>query len=332
MLGSYIEKIRQNSIRRIPTQIGLDLGRFISWLFSVNGLFLLLVGAVISVVAFIIKQSGSTGNNNEYELQLLSITLTVTLSTLIPTMISRIVTKNQLNDIIDQKLDTELLKYKTSLNNIRRDKGHASRMSAVLLEQMADSTGRDAEHIQTCQDNAAWAIGWASDAIIQYVLIRDVYTNALKNSAACINIIYKAAKHIKTEQDKIKSNIKLGDLKSLVTMHSLIEQCGLIENLQKESLEQRSQEQDEFSDSEDCLLPYQKDFQLIDAIQNIEKAFYSRLKEQSGKSINFSNFCTITGMSAEFNEVLNRYAERVIMQMQSNNSSGQIINSVSSST
>lgn len=332
LMGTYIEKIKQNRLRRIPTQIGLDLGSVFSWLFSVNGLFVLLVGSVITVVIYIIKKSGS--NNNYNDLQLLTITLTVTLSALIPTMISRIVTKNQLNDIIEQKLDTELIKYKTTLINIRRDKGHSSRMSAVLLEQMAGSKASDDQFHQICQDNAAWSIGWASEAIIQYMLIRDVYNNALKNSAACINVINKAANHItkisvtsgtsETSEipktaEKIVSNINLRDLKSVLTMHSLIDKCGLIESLEKEATEQRKQEKVEFNNSKGGLIEYKKyDLKLIELLTIIEDEFYSCFLEKK-QDINFSNFCTITGMTEDFNDDLNRYAERIINQMQERN-------------
>lgn len=305
LLGYYIERIRRNNGNQILSQIGHDLSKVLEWIFSVNGLFVILVGSVIAIVVFIITKNNNAGS--EGELQLLSITLTITLSALIPTMISRIVTKNQLNEIIEGKLDTELSKYKASLNSIRKDKGHASRMSAVLLEQMAST---HSEHEQRQQDNAAWAIGWASDAIIQYVLIRDVYSNALKNSASCINIIYKATNHINSE-DK-HGIIKPQDLKSIITMHSLIEQYGLIERLAREASEQR--EKDNFTKAEKNSIADMNN--LASTLENIEKIFYNKYKDQSHNDIDFSNFCTITGMGPDFNEELNRCAKRIASRFQ----------------
>lgn len=305
LLGYYIERIRRNNGNQILSQIGHDLSKVLLWIFSVNGLFVILVGSVIAVVVFIITKNHNAGNDSE--LQLLSITLTITLSALIPTMISRIVTKNQLNEIIEGKLDAELSKYKASLNNIRKDKGHASRMSAVLLEQMAST---HSEHEERRQDNAAWAIGWASDAIIQYVLIRDVYSNALKNSASCINIIYKATNHINAE-DK-HSIIKPQDLKSIITMHSLIEQYGLIERLEREASEQR--EKDKFTIANENTIA--KIDNLTSTLENIEKIFYNNYKDQSHNDIDFSNFCTITGMASDFNEELNRCAKHIASRFQ----------------
>lgn len=290
-------------------QAGKDVSHILVWLFSVNGLFVLLISAVIALVVFIIRCGNIPGN--DMQLQLISVTLTITLSALIPTMISRIVTKNQLNEIIEQKLETELEKYKTSLYSIRKDKGHASRMSAVLLEQMSDLNGDEAK-IQTCQNNAAWSIGWASDAIIQYVLIRDVYSNAIKNSAACLNIIYKSAHHIQKDNGLIKSEIKPRDLKSLITMHSLILKSGLVDILQEDANRQR-QDSNCADGNNNPLLEFGEWSELIKSIETIEKAFYNKyLKQNNSKPIDFSNFCTITGMTAEFNDELNSYAVGII--------------------
>lgn len=317
LFGYYFDWMKQKGVRRIHTQIGKDIGRGLSWLFSVNGLFLVLVASVVAVVFLIVKQSGAGAGGDK--LQLLSITLTITLSALIPTMISRIVARNQLNEIIDQKLDSELQKYKAQLFNIRRDKGHASRMSAVLLEQMADSSVPGAKQ-QICQDNAAWSIGWASDAIIQYVLIRDVYANAVKNSAACLNIINKAASHITLENEMILSNIKLSDLKSILTMHSLIEQCNLTDSLQGEAIIQRKDVKVGDENNTSCLLAYNKEFNLLNSLETIEKAFYRKMVKQA-TTLNFNGFCSITGMPTEFNDELNKYAEQIIHQMQKDNPS-----------
>lgn len=322
LIWYYVDSCRLQGAK-LYHQIGSDISSLFKWFFSVNGLFVLLVSAVIAVVVFIIVRSSDKSFGGE--LQLISVTLTITLSALIPTMISRIVTRNQLNDIIEQKLEAELIKYKTSLFNIRRDKGHASRMSAVLLEQMSDFKGSP-EETQTGQNNAAWSIGWASDAIIQYILIRDVYSNALKNSAACLNIIYKAGHKIKSDSDGlIKSTIKPRDIKSLVTMHALLEQSGLKELLleeatkQAEQLEEKvnmQQEDDSTGDNTSPLLTSETNSLESDSLKKIEQAFYKKYLSQRGsKDIDFSNFCTISGMSAEFNEKLNSSAAGIIKEM-----------------
>lgn len=313
LIWYYIDNNKSRGVNSFH-QVGKDISDLIKWIFSVNGLFVLLICAVIALVGFVIQHKGS--NDNDVQLQLISVTLTITLSALIPTMISRIVTKNQLNDIIEQKLEAELAKYKSSLYNIRKDKGHASRMSAVLLEQMSESNNTPKDE-QTCQNNAAWSIGWASDAIIQYVLIRDDYSNAIKNSAACLNIIYRSAHHIILEDSgKIKSDIKLRDLKSLTTMHSLILQSGIADILQEEANQQRQQEDIISGNESNVLLSHEEFPSMIDSIEIIERAFYQKyMSNPKATPIILSNFCSITGMSAEFNKELNTYAERIIKAM-----------------
>lgn len=312
LCGYYVDitiKKGVNGFWGILTQIGQDLSKLLSWLFSVNGLFVLLVGAVISGVVFIVlHRSEST---NDVGIQGLTITLTLTLAALIPILISRIVAKNQLNEIIEQKLDKELLRYKASLTNIRRDKGHASRMSASLLEQMADfssSTAADREK------NAAWSIGWAADAIIQYVLIRDEYSNALIRSAECISIIRRVAnKHLHVSSgpetpspSEIQTRIKPRDLKSILTMHSLLVHYGLVGILNNRVLNYLYQE-DENSRSNPV-----DSFSLENLLTNVEVLFYSKYKEQNEKEINFSSFCSITGMPADFNIELNKLAVVIV--------------------
>ena len=316
LLGYYFEKLHNSSHEgSLFASIGHDLSRILSWLFSVNGLFLLVSLAAIWLVYLISKPLSGKATVDSNGVQVVTITLTITLSTLIPTLIARIIAKNQLNSIIDQRFEVEMAKFNTSLTNIRRDKGHASRMSAVLLEQMAGS--RQIED-QLVQDNAAWAIGWAAEAVTQYILVQNKYSNALTNSAFCIILIVKAANHILIEDNSIKSNIKLKDLKSLVTMHALIQKCKCNDSLQELVDIQWNYEDKDILKETGRLInidtTHRTQFTICEILKDIEKAFYKKL---DNKVFDHNGFCDITGMSDDFNKKLNEKAIVIIEEMTS---------------
>lgn len=220
LLFSYLHKNRTIDLLQ---DAGEGVAKLLSWLFSVNGLFLLLVGSILALVVFILENQELFKSDEVNSLQLITVVLTLVCSTLIPTMISRIIAKSQLDEIIEGKMENEFEKYRSTLFSIRRDKGHASRMSAVLLEQLAASKDANNDPDLGAKENAAWAVGWASDAIIQYLLIKDNYDNALKNSADCFLVISKAISHLVSSDSLLSGKIKFNDFKTLLTMHSLLQ-------------------------------------------------------------------------------------------------------------
>lgn len=301
-------------------EVGYQASRLLSWLFSVKGLFVLLVFAVLWLVTFMITNAVElTNDGSNSVLQLLTVTLTVALSTLIPTMVSRMVSRNQLQDIVEQQFESELQKYKTSLNEIRKDKGHSCRMSAVLLEQWAHSNMKG-DNKTIARDYAAWAIGWASSAITQYLLIQQQYENARKHSAFCLNVINKAASDIEGNGQRI--NIKFSDFQSLVTMHALIKYYNLVLPLQEKAIELRYK--DPFQEiNQNAIVEWRSntaDFQEL--FKKVESLLYSQLEEKD-KDFVRSGFCSITGMTKEFNDQLDLYVKEIVKTLKKENEDGQ---------
>lgn len=249
---------------------GYDITLLFTWLFSADGLFAILTGAILVLIAFFVH---NFSNKNDNQLQLAALTLTISLSALIPSLISRIVAKNQLNDIIEEKLEKELNKFKTSLDSIRKDKGHSCRMSAALLYQIAHNSNDNEEK----RTNAIWSIGWAAQAIIQYLLIMDKYPHATKRIEECGNKYIKGANEILSDFKVI--HIKNEDLISVITMYALNKHFCLGDTIGEAD------------------------------IKKIAEKFYSyrdKKRDISGAS------CRITGMDDEFNRTLESEADEII--------------------
>ena len=307
----YIDRWRKAPIKRnIFVEFGYHANRLIAWLFSVNGLFIILVFAVLWLVYFMVTNASALSNDGGNSvLQLLTVTLTVALSTLIPTLVSRMTSRNQLQEIVDQKIESEIQKYKTSLNEIRKDKGHSCRMSATLLEQWAHSY-KESNQTIIATEYAAWSIGWASNAITQYLLIQQQYENARKNSAFCLNIIIKAANDISEEAQNV--NVKFSDFQSLITMHALVNYYNLLSLLQSEANKMR--EKDTLSSNANGNVIGEASEKNLDAtIKELETWFLKHLNPADKASIRVG-FCKITGMSKEFNDELDPYISEIIGQ------------------
>jgi len=277
-------------------RIGYDLTRLLSWLFSANGLLSLITCAIVSLIIFVIVKGVGTGGA---ESQLVAITLSVSLATIIPSFISKILAKGEIESIIDEKINKALDNFNTSLYNIRRDKAHASRMSAVLLYQMASQQKETAlkenygkeEHFTNAIKNAAWSIGWASDAIIQYLLIKEKYDNAIKRSEELItDYITKSYECIKSCRDNSTNPnlkiVRLRDLTSLLTMHALIRYYHVFRNIKNDN----------------------KDIETI--LTDIEAVFYDILEFNEEPA---AHDCGITGMNSEFNNEIRSIAEDIIL-------------------
>lgn len=253
--------------------------RFSLWLVTVDGIFALLTAAIVAALAKVTI----CGDSGKFELQ--TIAIIVAISALIPSMISKIIAKNQIKEIVDEKFEKELSKFNASLLDIRREKGHSSRMSATLLNQMAGVSTSDKEKLQ----NAAWSIGWASDAIIQYLLVMPHYSNALKRCSECIDIIQRDYDIISGDKKSFTDDIKLHarDLVRLVIMHSLLELLG----------------HNDIKGIEYSVVD------VPDLLQDIEVIFSQHI--EGGATIS-SNRCTITGKPEDFNKEIQEKAKTII--------------------
>ena len=307
LIDYFNEKKSQSAKKKIPEQIGYDISNLIAWIFSVKGLFALLVCSVIVLVVYMITQAKELSHTDGSDiLQLLTVTLTVALSTLIPTLVSRMISKNQIHDLVEQKVDAEIEKYKTSLDEIRKDKGHSCRMSAVMLEQLAHSKIANLDTTYY----AAWSIGWAANAITQYLLILPHYENARKNCAYCLNVINKAGNDIHNSSNTL---VKFSDFQSFITMHALISHYNLILPLQSEAIAMRKD--DQFTNDNNGLVEWKEDTAIYDNIfEKIECWLYEHLDDNDKRAVR-SGFCKITGMSKEFNDQLDKYVTDITSKL-----------------
>ncbi len=273
LVFNYLRKDAVDKHKTLFGKVGYDITHVFSWIFSANGLLFLIGGVTISFVVFIMtKWNNLTTGGGSDKVQLTAFTLTISLSALIPSLIAKIVAKNQLNDIIDDKLEKELDKFKTSLYNIRKDKGHSCRMSAALLLQNAEIL-KGEEKIK----NATWSIGWASEAIIQYLLIKDKYPHALKRIEECGKYIYRA-NNILSTSPRI-SSIKSEYMISILTMYALNKLFCFGDTIGNANINQ------------------------------IAKDFYNYRDKNKDFT---SSSCRITGMGDEFNKKLESEVDTII--------------------
>ena len=292
ILSYYFRKEAMKKYNSIFEKLGSDITHLFIWLFSVEGLLFVLVGVVVSFMVIFICNFSNIG---EGKLQLTAFTLNLALCTLIPTLISRIVAKSHLNEIIEKKLETELNSFKTSLYNIRRDKGHSCRMSAVLLYQNA----KKEDDISNDISNAIWSIGWASEAITQYLLIKDDYNNAKERVKECMTNIFKSYEIICSEEAKVQDNDKVNinilhrDLISVLTMFTLLKHYCLAEDIERSA---------------------QKEAKSTTTIDGIAKFFYDH-RENLTKISGYS--CRITGMKGDFNRKIETEADSIIQSYES---------------
>ena len=291
-------------------KIGYDLTQMFSWLFPADALLVILVGAVLILVIFVIFNI-TESCCNENKIELTALTLTITMSTLIPFLISRIVAKSHLDEIIEKKLETELNNFKTSLYGIRRDKGHSCRMSAELLCQSASA------EIKNNKVNAIWSIGWASEAITQYLLIRDKYNNAKERIIECLESIYKAYKIIKDH----KGSVKHRDIISLLTMYSLLKRYCMLDDIKDSVIEKKKKEYKKAIEEEGKVKDKDKIEEIINKriedeivpIEYILQYFYKNREEKKKLS---GSLCRITGMPNDFNREIESEAESTIQSLE----------------
>lgn len=151
---------------------------------------------------------GEKGN-----VELTTLTISFTLAAIIPYIIGRTIAKNEVDNIVELKFNKRFESvaesYNTSINSLRRSNAHYRRIAASLL---SNQTEKDCE----------WAIGWAAEAILSYLLINETYPKGKEYAIEC-------AKTIRKSFDKVNKNdigsyadkdIHERTLRSVLTMHA----------------------------------------------------------------------------------------------------------------
>lgn len=167
---------------------------------------------------------------NLHEKDLTIITISFTFAAIIPYIISKSIAKSEIEKIIDERFDGRFnniaSKYNTSIFALRKSTAHSRRITAELLSK------------QPGKSNEEWALGWAAEGIISYILIRETYDKSMKYARECGEIIKKEFEKINKAEDTGKTrnngvpentddNPEDKDrhrrtLRSILTMHSLM--------------------------------------------------------------------------------------------------------------
>lgn len=227
-------------------KVGHDITRLLSWPFSVNGfLFIILCAIVALVIFFICRSSGCCCGDTINELELTAITITITLAGIIPTIITKILAKNEIDSIIDKRLEKHITNIKRNHDTTLKETAHSSRMFSTVLYQMAEQlkqeadTSKDDERKKDLYKQAlkkiVWSIGWGTKAISQYLLIKDTYPQGITKFSKEIltDYIFESQEFIKYCDQKLKDldieerPIRPSDLKSIFQVHALIKIHGI---------------------------------------------------------------------------------------------------------
>lgn len=151
---------------------------------------------------------GEKGN-----VELTTLTISFTLAAIIPYIIGRTIAKNEVDNIVELKFNKRFESvaesYNTSINSLRRSNAHYRRIAASLLSKQKE---KDCE----------WAIGWAAEAILSYLLINETYPKGKEYAIECAKTIRESFE--KVNNNDIKSNtdkdIHERTLRSVLTMHA----------------------------------------------------------------------------------------------------------------
>lgn len=276
-------------------KIGQDITHIFSWLFSVNGFLFIILCAIVALVCFFICRfwgiCGCNSGNNNSELDLTALTLTIALAAIIPAIITKIVNKSEIESITNEKINERFEQFNATLFAIRKDKAHEGRMSASLLYEFAnlqEKTATSPEDYKLAIKNAAWSIGWASTAIGNYLNIKNEYKKSLEfinelfdiYIIPCKNLIQPIIPKINLTNEEKNEYFKQRDLRSIIIMHALIKHYG-----------------------------YPTGYETV--ITNLEQFFM-----ENNPNINLSNIdCQIFGMNDEFNKRIKKIGDDIIIEL-----------------
>lgn len=170
-----------------------------------------LLAIILLSVPVLIVHCINLGDKGNVELT--TLTISFTLAAIIPYIIGRTIAKNEVDNIVELKFNKRFESvaesYNTSINSLRRSNAHYRRIAASLL---SNQTEKDCE----------WAIGWAAEAILSYLLINETYPKGKEYAIEC-------AKTIRKSFDKVNKNdigsyadkdIHERTLRSVLTMHA----------------------------------------------------------------------------------------------------------------
>ena len=245
LINYYFRKDATRKFDTIWDKIGSDITHIFSWFFSVNGFLFIILCSIVALVCFFICRfwgiCGCNFGNNNSELNLTALTLTISLAAIIPTIITKIIAQKEIESVVDDKLDKKTRIYKNTikknLETALKNTAHSSRMTANILSLIADQQKRDADTLTTdanakellyekALENYFWAIGWGAKAIAQYFLIFEVYPEGITTfSAEIIVLLDELKKEISGEKEfenLVNKNVRRRDLKSVIQAHAFI--------------------------------------------------------------------------------------------------------------
>lgn len=172
-------------------------------IFSLDFLLATLFLFTIILIEYCVTQKGN--------IELTILTVSFTLAAIIPYLVGRTIAKNEVDNIIEDKFNKRFQDiadtYNTSINSLRRSNAHYRRIAASLL---AKQTENDKE----------WAIGWAAEAILSYLLIKDTYEKADEYAEECGKIITEICDESFTVSSNSSKDVHERTLKSILTMHA----------------------------------------------------------------------------------------------------------------
>ena len=174
-------------------------------IFSLDFLLAILFLFTIFLIDYCITQNGN--------IELTILTVSFTLAAIIPYLVGRTIAKNEVDNIIEDKFNKRFQTiadtYNTSINSLRRSNAHYRRIAASLLSKQS-------------KEDQEWAIGWAAEAILSYLLIKDTYEKADEYAEEHAEGCGKIIDSLKTEDSKTKNSKDVHErtLKSVLTMHA----------------------------------------------------------------------------------------------------------------
>ena len=169
-----------------------------------------LLAIILLSVPVLIVHCINLGDKGNVELT--TLTISFTLAAIIPYIIGRTIAKNEVDNIVELKFNKRFESvaesYNTSINSLRRSNAHYRRIAASLLSKQKE---KDCE----------WAIGWAAEAILSYLLINETYPKGKEYAAECADTIRTSFDWIeKNDRSNADKDIHERTLRSVLTMHA----------------------------------------------------------------------------------------------------------------
>lgn len=185
---------------------------------SLNGLVGLLMLSGIALTFYLI----GSGTKDDVAI----ITGSLVFASIIPYIVGRSIAKNEIDKIVDEKFDARFQyladKYNTSIASLRKNNAHTRRIIAQLLSDNYSKSDKGQDINDEIKYKCEWAIGWAAEGIISYLLIKDTYEKSHKYAEECGKII-SALKDVEIEEGQNEKYSEIHDrtLGSILTLYAL---------------------------------------------------------------------------------------------------------------